>query len=265
MIDLSIIVVTYNSKNYIGGLLDSIKKSPDKLKKEIIVIDNASSDNSFEVAKNHSIKANVLKSGGNLGFSKAVNIGLKQASGEYIMLLNPDSKIIGNCLRFLYDFAKKTKPLGAVAPRLLESNGKPQPSVFHFPNITNAILKYFFNRKNYYGKYLPDQTQKVDVAVMAAFLMPASTIKKVGLLSEKFFMYYEDIEYCKRLKKNKLPVYYLINAKVAHVHGASGKFKSHTESPLLKSARTYHGKVYSDILNFILLIGQKWQKIIKRK
>lgn len=262
--DLSIIIVTYNSSQHIAPLLNSIKKSPDRLKKEVIVVDNASGDNSAKLAQAHPLKPKVISSKTNHGFSKAVNLAIKASSGQHLLLLNPDTRLVGNCIRFLYNFAVKTSPLGAVSPRLLGLNGRPQASVFRFPTILNAIRHYFFNCQNCFGKYLPpNKTTKVDVAVMAAMLIPRSTIDAVGVLDERFFLYYEDIEFCRRLKKHRLPLYYFPKAKVKHAHGASGHFRSHLDSPLLKSAQTYHGQPYSALLNFTLLLGQKWQKFIR--
>jgi GT2 family glycosyltransferase len=262
--DLSIIIVTYNSEKYILTLLDSIKKSPDKLKKEIIIIDNASPDNSISAVENHPLKPTVIISKVNRGFSHAVNLGLKQARGKYLLLLNPDTQIIGQALSKLVSFAETHKPLGAVAPHLINPNNHSQPSALYFPNIFNAIRAFFLNQKKYFNKYLPDRTGPVEAAVMAAFLIPRTTIDTVGLLDERFFLYYEDIEYCRRLKQARLPVYYLSTAKIKHVHGASGNFKDHLNSPLAKSAQIYHGKLYSQILNGFLLVGQKYQKFLSK-
>ena len=264
--ELSIIVVAYNSEEEIGRLLTSIKKSPDKLTKEIIVIDNASQDHSVDVVKNHPLQVNLIKSPVNIGFSKAVNLGIKQSVGDYVLLLNPDTRLIGSCLQNLVSFASSHIPLGAVAPRLVHPNGRVQASIFHFPTIAGAIRFYFLDQPEYFGKYTPAHSPvQVDAAVMAAFLIPHSVVDRIGLLSEKFFMYYEDIEFCRRLKKAKLPVYYYAKAKVEHVHGASGKFTSHLNSPLARSSRIYHGALYSNVLNFILWIGQKWQKVTHPK
>lgn len=264
-IDLSLIVVTYNSADNIGQLLSSIKKSTDKLAKEVVIVDNASSDDTVKVISQHPYKAKLIKSTQNKGFAKAVNQAIKSSRGKYVMLINPDTALVGKCLDTLYTFAEKTTPLGAVAPRLLNFDNKPQASIYHFPTITNAFLKYFLGFNNRYGKYLPSKTQKVEVAIMAAFLIPRTTLEKVGLLDERFFLYYEDIEFCKRLWKKRLPIYYLHSAKVKHISGASGHFKSHLESPLLKSAQIYHGRVYSKLLNLVLLIGQKYQRLWGKK
>ena len=264
--DISIITIPYKSEKHIGFLLDSIKKSKDGLKKQVIVINNFLSDNSTKIAKNHPLKPIVIEPGQNLGFAKAVNLGLKKAQGEYVFLINPDTTLVGNCLKVLHDFAIKKKELGAVAPKLVFPSNKAQPSVMRFPTIGNAIRHYFFGQKERFGKYLPkEKVAKVEVAVMAAFLIPTKVIKDLGGLDERFFLYYEDVEFCHRLKKAHLPIFYLSTAKVRHVHGASGNFVSHLKSPLAKSAIYYHGWLGSNLLNLTLWLGQKWQKFILRK
>ncbi len=264
MIDLSIIIVTYNSEKQIGLLLDSIHKDSPNISLEVIVVDNQSSDNSLLVAQGHKIKPLCLQTGSNAGYSMAVNKGLKNAKGNYFLILNPDTMVQKGTLKKLLDFARNTSPLGAVVPRLLNPDGKPQPSVFMFPTIGKAILHDFFGCKKCFGKYLPDNhVQKVEAAVMAAFMISRSTLDTVGGLNEKYFLYYEDVEYCRRLRELKLPIYYLPSAKIKHVHGASGHFVFHLKSPLLTSSRLYYGEFYSNVLNLILWIGHKWQVILR--
>lgn len=264
--DLSIIIVTYNSEKQIGHLLNSIHKERADLSLEVIVIDNLSSDDSLAVAKKHKLKPTTIQMGSNPGFPTAVNQGIREARGDYYLLLNPDTIVIRGSLKKLVDFAKDTTPLGAVAPRLFNPDGKPQASVFKFPTIGNAIRKDFFGCQDCFGKYLPDnRIQTVNAAVMAAFLIPRRAIEIVGKLDEKFFMYYEDVEFCRRLYRAGLPVYYYPEAKVKHIHGASGHFVFHLKSPLLASSRLYYGAFYSNILNLILWLGHKWQVILRRK
>lgn len=265
-IDLSIITVGYRSENTIGPFLDSIKKNKDRISKEVIVVDNYPADKGAQIAEKHPLKPVVIRNTENVGFSKAINQGLKIAKGEYILVINPDTRIIGSALKRLLTFAKKTVKLGAVAPRLLNVDGKIQPSCSKFPTIWNAIKYNFFGCKKCFQKYNPgDKTTTVEVAVMAAFLVPKSTFDYVGGLDERFFLYYEDIEFCRRLYKFGLPVYYLPEAKVQHVHGASGNFTSHLKSPLLSSAKIYYGPFYSSVLNTVLWVGHKWQVILRRK
>lgn len=264
--ELSIIIVTYNSEKQIGSLLDSITLEKGKLSLEVIVIDNLSSDSSFLVAKQHKLKPQTIQMGANTGFPTAVNRGIKAAKGDYFLLLNPDTVVTKGCLSKLLEFAKDTSPLGAVAPRLLNPDGKPQASVFRFPTIGNAIKKNFFNCQNCFGKYLPDnRTQKIEVAVMAALLIPKIALEQVGPLDERYFMYYEDVDFCRRLARAGLPVYYFPAAKVKHVHGASGHFVFHLKSPLLASSKLYYGDLYSKVLNLVLWVGHKWQVILRGK
>lgn len=265
-LDLSIITLTYNSEATIKVLLDSIKKSPDKLSKEVIVIDNHSQDHSAFLAASHPLKPAVITMPANLGFSKAVNQGIDRAGGKFLLLLNPDTQVIGNALQKLHEFAVKHPEAGAIVPRLLNIDGRPQASVFKFPTITNALKKNFLNCQECFGKYLPDnRVQKVEVAVMAAFLIPRTTLNLIGSLNEKYFLYYEDFDYCRKLKDHRLPLYYLPTAKIKHAHGASGHFIYHLKSPLLASSKLYYGDFYSNILNLILWVGHKWQVILRRQ
>lgn len=264
-VDLSVVVVGYRSEDTIIPFLNSIQKSRDGLNKEIIVVDNYPVDKGAEMAQKHSLKPVVIRNKENVGFSKAINQGIKESSGKYILIINPDTRVKTKALRLLFDFAEKHSVLGAVVPKLVDADGKTQPSIYKFPTILNALKYYFLGCKNCFNKYYPgNKTTKVDVAVMAAFMVPRTTLNQVGMLDERFFLYYEDIEYCRRLRKSKLPVYYLPEAKVMHIHGASGNFSSHLHSPLAKSAQIYHGKIGSNILNCVLWAGQKWQKIIKK-
>ncbi|PIP85543.1 hypothetical protein COW83_03760 [Candidatus Collierbacteria bacterium CG22_combo_CG10-13_8_21_14_all_43_12] len=265
-IELSIITVGYKSEDTIVPFLDSIQKDRDNITKEIIVVDNYPGDKGADRAQEHPLKPTVIRNTENIGFSKAINQGIKICHGEYILIINPDTRLVGSALKYLLDFAEETPNLGAVAPRLLNNDGSIQPSCSKFPTIWNAVRYNFFGCKNCFKKYVPgDSVTKVEVAVMAAFLIPKSVVDHVGGLDERFFLYYEDVEFCHRLYIHGLPVYYLPKAKVQHVHGASGNFVSHLKSPLLKSAKIYYGPRYSSVLNIVLWIGHKWQVILRRK
>jgi GT2 family glycosyltransferase len=264
-IDISIVACGYKSEDTIVPFLDSIKKSRDGLNKEIIIVDNYPADKGAELAQKHSLKPIVIRNNENVGFSKAINRGIKEAKGKYILIINPDTVIKGSALRLLFDFAEKHPTLGAVAPKLIYNDGKIQPSIYKFPTVWNAIKYYFFGCTNCFNKYYPGNIiTKVEVAVMAAFFIPRTTINQVGDLDERFFLYYEDVEYCRRLGKFNLPIYFYPKAQVMHIHGASGHFSSHLSSPLAKSAEIYHGKMGSAVLNFVLWVGQKWQKLLKK-
>lgn len=263
--DVSVILVSYRTAKILTKTLDSLKSAAKEISLEIIIVNNYLAEDISFLAK-HPLKPDVSMSANNPGFSVSVNMALKKTQGKYTLLLNPDCVMVGNALVDLVNYVNERPDLAVVAPRLLNSNGTAQGSVFKFPNITNAIKKYFFGCKNCFGKYLPEnKIQTVDVAVMAAMLIPKSVFNLVGLLDERFFLYYEDVEFCQRLKKHNIPVIYYPKAKVKHLHGASGNFTEHLKSPLLKSSTIYYGETYSKILNFVLWIGHKWQVIIRGK
>ncbi|KKT67618.1 MAG: Glycosyltransferase [Candidatus Woesebacteria bacterium GW2011_GWA2_44_33] len=265
-IDLSIVTVGYKSEDTIVPFLDSIQKNRDNISKEVIVVDNYPGDKGADRAQKHPLKPTVIRNTENIGFSKGINQGIKVCHGEYVLIINPDTRIVGSALKYLLDFARKTTQLEAVVPRLLNYDGSIQPSCSKFPTIWNAVRYSFFGCKNCFKKYNPgDKTTKVEVAVMAAFLIPKTVLDYVGGLDERYFLYYEDVEFCRRLHLHGLSVYYLPKAKVQHIHGASGNFVSHLKSPLLKSAKIYYGPVYSATLNLVLWIGHKWQVILRRK
>jgi N-acetylglucosaminyl-diphospho-decaprenol L-rhamnosyltransferase len=263
--DLSIIIVAYKSQDRILPLLDSIHKSRGKAVVEVIVVNNYSQDQTLTLAGSHKLSPITLDAGGNLGFSKSVNIGLAKSTGKYIVLINPDCEFTGKSLEKLLEFARSHPGLGGVGPKLIYPDGKIQPSAFMFPTIGNAIKKYFLGHKRAFNKYYPGSTiQTVEVLAMACMLIPKTVFERIGGLDEKYFLYYEDIEFCRRLAQHKLPLYFYPAISVKHVHGASGNFQSHLTSPLAKSAQIYHGVWGSRLLNFVLRIGQKYQKIIKQ-
>jgi len=262
--DVSVIIVTYRSEKHIKPLLDSLKKGGGKLNLQTIIVDNYGQDNALKIAKDHSLKPAVFQSSTNQGFARGVNQALKHVQGKYVFLINPDCRLVGNCLKTLFDYAEKNTSLGIVVPRLVFPDGKIQPSVMNFPSIWNAFKEYFLGVKYSFNKYVPKGVVSVEVAVMAAMLIPKQVIDQVGELEKKYFLYYEDLDFCRRLKKAKLPIYYLPQAKVKHAHGASGNFKSHLSSPLAKSAQIYHGVLYSHLLNLTLYLGQKWQKLLAK-
>ena len=140
-----------------------------------------------------------------------------------------------------------------------------QDSCFFLPTITGAFKEYFLNQKGTYFMFLPkgEKPSKVEGVVMACFLIPRKVIDKVGLLDEGTFIFFEDIEYCRRLKQFGVPIYFVPAAKFIHYHGGStskvGQKKAYEY--LKKAAEHYHGKFYYSILNLILRLGQLFGRV----
>ena len=240
---LLVIIVSYNTKDITLSCINSVEKySPQDTR--IIVVDNNSTDGSPEALNKTSII--LINNDQNLGFSKAVNQGIKLSKGEYVLILNSDTKVKRDSINRLIEFAENNGDCGAVGPKLLNSNNSVQASSFNFPTIWGAIQEYWLGIKGKHSKFVPPGVNPVQVEslVMACLLITPQAIKKVGLLDEKFFMYYEDIDYCKRIRKAGLRVYYLPEAEVIHYHGVSGKDLASTSDQwrrLITSSKKYNG------------------------
>lgn len=235
--EISIIIVNYKTPRLTAKCIDSIKKYHPNVSYEIIIEDN-------------SVK--------NRGFAKANNDGIKKGKGKYLLLLNSDTQVTEGSIDALYNFAKKSDDVGAVASRLVNPDGSVQPSVYHLPTVGRALKQYWFGGKKWLTKYAPERSEDVEAAVMASFLISRTVIRKVGLLDEKFFMYFEDLDYCKRIKEMGLRVYYLKESKVVHLHGASGG----TNKLLEDSSKKYFGLLGYYLYTFVLWTGQKWRKVL---
>lgn len=262
--DLSIIIISFNTNKLTSNCVESIKKSKPKLRYEVIVIDNGSTDGSIEVLKKLK-KSNVvntlISNNNNTGFAKANNQALKVSKGKYKLLLNSDTIIEKGVLEKLIKFAEETKDAGVIGPKLILKDGSTQESCFNFPTILNAVKEYWLGIEYAYSKYAPQRSKPVivDAVVGAAFLITPDAYKKVGMLNEKYFMYFEDIDYCREVSKVGLKTYYLPSVRVNHLHGASGKKLRRDEvyQMLCVSSKNYHGKFRYYILKFILWSGQK--------
>jgi len=260
---LSIVIVSYNTKDILLQCLKSIQSSGYNDSYEVIVVDNNSTDGSLPAIKqlNNLI---IISNSSNLGFSKAVNQGIKKAAGKFILLLNSDIIVKPKAIESLISYTENHPSVGLVGGRLLDPNNQPQPSAYHFPTAQRALQQFWFHKPHSYGKYLPDSQQPtiVDAVVGAVMLIPSKTLEKVGLIDEKYFMYFEDLDYCKHVYQKGLQVIYYPFAEFIHYHGASGKTQPKAVNQfLIKSSKIYFGLVKHYLINTIIWSGQKWQKL----
>lgn len=259
---LSIIIVSYNTKKLTLSCLESLDKYPYSGKFEVIIVDNNSTDGSQSAVakyKPKNYKLLPVQNKENSGFSKGNNIGIRKAKGEYILLLNSDTEVLKDSLNGLMDFAIKHKEVGVVAPKLVNKDGSVQYSVFRLPSINRAIRQYIFAEGKILDKYVPEAKTptEVEVVVGAAFLITPAARKKAGLLDERYFMYFEDIDYCRKVRKAGLKVYYLPSTKVVHIHGASGQASKEQMNRLISASKIYHGLVRHHIIQVLIKVGRK--------
>lgn len=272
-IKLSIVIVNLNTRDLTIGCLRSIEKEAKDIPFEVLLTDNGSNDGSVEALKKLQSekywkeKLTLIFNDSNTGYAKANNQGIKKAKGEYILLLNNDTVVHKNALQSLIKFAESTPDAGVIGSRLLNIDGTLQMSCYHFPTITNAINEYFLGKKGLFEKFAPkgDLPVTVDSVVGAVFLITPEAKKRVGILDERYFAYFEDIDYCRLVWKQGLKVYYLPESVITHYHGATFKKlanESERWKKLIPSSKIYHGLIKHYVINAILWVGQKWQKLI---
>ncbi|QQG42205.1 MAG: glycosyltransferase family 2 protein [Candidatus Woesebacteria bacterium] len=274
-IELSIIIVNLNTKDLTIGCIRSIEKEAKNISFEVLLTDNGSNDGSVEAFKKikeekyWKKRFTLILNDSNTGYAKANNQGIRRAKGKYIFLLNNDTVVHKEALQNLLKFVKNTPDAGVVGSRLLNIDGSLQMSCFNFPTITNAVKEYWLGQKGLFEKFAPrgKDPVAVDSVVGAAFLITPVAKKRVGILDERYFAYFEDIDYCRQTWKQGLKVYYLPNSVITHYHGATFK-KLGDESirwrKLIPSSKIYHGFFKHYVINAILWAGQKWQKIFQK-
>ncbi len=228
---LSIIIVTWNTQALLKKCLHSILINQDNLDLEIFVVDNNSSDNTVKMVKQDFSQVNLIANKNNLGFAAANNQAIQKARGEYILLLNPDTEILGQTLQKCLHFFQQTQDCGVLGCQVLNPDKSIQPSVRRFPNwkplllILLKIPKLFPNLKildHYLAKdFNYAKTQNVDQVMGAFFMTKKSIFNQLGELDENFFIWFEEVDFCKRVQQNGYQVYYYADAQIIHHGGQS--------------------------------------------
>lgn len=263
--DLSVIIVSFNTKDFLEECLKSLITNYYSLitDHEIIVVDNGSSDGSPEMVKSQFPKVKLVENRENVGFARAASQGFSYVQGKYILLLNPDTEVKEGALEKLVAFFKNEPKAGVIGARLLDPDGTVQASVYHLPTIGGAIREYWLGQKGAYEKYAPKGEKPVEVEAVtgAAMLFSQKTIEKIGFLDKGYFMYFEDLDYCRRARRAGLKVYYLPEAEIIHHHGKSAaKVGSKAYQYLTQSSKIYNGLLKYYLLYLIIRLGQVWRK-----
>lgn len=265
---LSIGIVNYNTADLAKKLLESIFEKDsgfDENSMEVIVLDNGSSDNLKKIIKEFLPKVKYLENKVNEGFSKGYNKTIRFSKGEYYLMLNSDIEVLKGGLTQLIKAEDEFGGDAVLGGKLIFPDGSDQDSSFHLPNIAGALQEYFLKKKGSYFLYLPKGENPINVEglVMACLLIPQKVINQVGLLDEGTFIFFEDVEYCRRLKKFGVPIYFIPSAKFIHHHGgATKRIGAEKAYALLKAgARHYHGEAYYLFLSWVLKFGQKLARV----
>ena len=245
--DLSIIIVNYNVKEFLQNLLHSIDKALQNLSSEIIVVDNASDDGSIEWIKSKFPSVKLIENKTNLGFGKANNQALKIAEGKYLLLINPDAIVSEDTFTKMIHFLEGQKDAGLAGCKILNPDGSLQLACRRsFPGPWTSFCKVtglsnFFPNSKMFARYNltylnENQTYEVD-AISGSFMMLKRVVyEKLGGFDEQFFMYGEDLDLCYRVQKAGYKVFYVHTTQVIHYKGESTKRSSMDETKIFYNA-----------------------------
>ena len=272
-IDVSIIIVNYNTLELTKNTINSVIEKTRDLNYEIILVDNASTDGSIEFfRKEYKDKIIFLRNKENLGFGRANNKGIKISKGKYIFLLNSDTLLINNAIKILFDYMEKNKNCGVCGGNLFDLDLNPTHSFLReLPSLKTEInvLKRMINKlkvKNNKRKDFNYSNLEKEVGYItgADMMMRKSILDRIGLFDKDFFMYFEETELTYRIKKLGYKIMSIPTAKIIHLEGKSTAFKEKKTKMFLESKYKYLYKTAGlnscKLFNFIF----KNELVIKR-
>jgi hypothetical protein len=237
--DLSIIVVSYQNAPVLELCLKSILEETERLetkleiKSEIIVVDSETGEKTRDTVKKFILKNHPIiycPFTENTGFSKSVNRGIRESKGKYLFILNYDIIITQGSLRKMLQYLKDNPKVGILGPKLLNFDGSPQPSAFHFYTPPIILYRRTFLGKTPWGKKkLKDfvinmeevsEPTSIDGWLMgSAHMLRRDNLEKVGPMDERYFMYFEDVDWCRRFREKGMKIIYFPQAALFHYHG----------------------------------------------
>jgi GT2 family glycosyltransferase len=233
MIDLSVILVNWNTCGILRNCLESVYRETQTLSFEVFVVDNASTDGSADMVRRQFPQVRLIENGTNRGFAAANNQAIAQASGDYILLLNSDTLVLDNALAKSVDFARRHPEAGVVGCRVLNADRTLQPSCFMVPSLLNLFLlttylSRLFKRNRFFGRERMtwwDRTDQrpVEVVTGCFMLIRREVIDDIGALDEAFFMYGEETDFCYRAHKAGWELLFTPEAEIIHLGGASSR------------------------------------------
>ncbi len=264
--DLSIIIVNWNVCELLRRCLASIEANRGALSLEIIVVDNASVDGSVRMVESEFPQVHLIASRENLGYTGGNNLGVKEAGGRYLLILNPDTEIVGDALEQMVAYLDKHPEVGAVGPQLVYPDGSVQSSRRRFPGVATVFFqgtplswRWFrddnrFARMHCMADRPDDEIQSVDWLVGAALVIRRETWQEVGPFDDQFFMYSDEVDWCHRCRDLGWQIHYFPKAQIIHYEG-----RSSTQIAVMSRARFHRSR----IRYFHKYSGAGWAAVIR--
>ena len=265
---LSVIILNFNVQYFLELCLQSVEAALKGIDSEIIVVDNNSTDDSCQMIRQKFPEIKLIENKTNFGFSKGNNIGVKQATGEFICILNPDTVVAEDTFSKVLEFAVKQQNLGAIGCKLVDGRGNFLPeSKRNVPIVKVALQKILGRTKQYYNNDLgSDESGKIDILVGAFMLIKREVYDEIGGFDEDYFMYGEDVDLSYRILKSGLENFYVGTTCIIHYKGESTLkdakyaerfygamqifYKKHFKQNILFDAMVWLGIKFAKIFNF---------------
>jgi GT2 family glycosyltransferase len=248
---LSVVIVTYNSIEQIDACLASVAATIPPIDSETVVVDNASPDGTARAIRQHWPDVTVIDAGGNVGFARANNLGIRRSSGELVLLLNPDTVLRPGAIARLVHVLDSTPTAAVAGPRLIDGEGRAELSfgkmIGPFAELRQKLLVRGNDRGapfvRRYVERVTRQGRTVDWVSAACLLVRRSDAETVGLLDERYFMYTEDVDFCAAIRARGRDVLFVPEAEVAHLRGRSAaSMPDATDAAYRRSQLAFYAK-----------------------
>lgn len=230
---VTVVIVSFNTREILANCLDALFKSGMGREMEVFVVDNDSRDQSAEMVAERFPEARLIANKQNFGFAAANNQAFRQASGEYIVLLNPDAYVLPSSIPNAVRFMDEHPECGLCGGKIISPEGRLEPSARRFPSpltklLTLSGLRAKFPQSRWlnwheFGDFAHDRPMEVDWVPGTFTIVRKAMLDKIGPFDERFFIYYEETDLCLRAKKAGWKVYFIPDAEVMHIGGASSK------------------------------------------
>ena len=220
MIDVSIIIVSFNAREDLERCLASLHTAPPAVSHEIVVVDNASTDGSAEAARRYP-DVRLIEAGSNLGFARATNIGIRASTGTNLLLLNSDTIVPPGAIDGLLAELDRDAGVAVVGPRLVDGSGYAELSYGRMIGPFNELRQQYRNRHPETIERLTRQRHSPDWVSGACLLVRRADAEAVGLLDERFFMYTEDVDFCAAVRARGRRIVFTPDVEVVHLGGRS--------------------------------------------
>ncbi len=258
-VDISVIIVTYNSASVINACLASLAAERDSSAMEVLVIDNGSTDTTLQIVRSYDW-ATLLTGHGNVGFAKGNNIGFAKAAGRYLFMLNPDTEVRAGALAGLVSFADANPKAGMIAPHVVNPDDTLQHNTFRFPSIKQAFYG-FFNKfvdldsedNGRWPASAYQETRPAEHILGAALLLRREVWETLGGMDERYALYFEETDWCYRVAKAGWEIWYTPSATIMHIGGHSTSKNPERSSTLFARSQAYYYRKNYGWATFILL------------